>query len=369
MTSRTRAVLGCLALFGSVLAGCGGAPESEAAGSDQASTVSTVSSDASKKDAGASKDSGAADAGAAGGQATADFRAWLAANGYGAYNFPRDDVKGGSFGGKSSASESLTHTPIVFVHGNADSALGTGYIAEGETTSLFTGFSASVAYFTAHGYSMAELYGTTWGPADANQTANQEHSRAVIGSTRAFLEAVMAYTGSDKVDVISHSMGVTIARGAIYGGTQVDNEGSYSVGASLGSSVDTFIGISGANQGLAVCFDPLYTSYATCTAKGGFYPGVLDVFGEVDGLAKYLTNLHAKAGAEGSYRFAMFSLIDEIIGGGDLVYGQYTSRLEDETGELTYDTYGYGHVGVKDLTGAAQYSLVTKHTASGLTKP
>ncbi len=371
MTFRTCAVLGSLASFGFVIAasvtGCGGSPESETEGSDQASTVS---SDASKKDAGASKDSGAkADAGAGGGQATADFRAWLEANGYGSYNFPRDDVKGGSFGGKSSASETLTHTPIVFVHGNSDSALGTFVVTTGETSSLYTGFSDSVAYFTAHGYSMAELYGTTWGPADDSQTATQEHSRADVAGTRAFLEAVLAYTGADKVDVIAHSMGVTLARGAILGGTQVDNEGSYSVGSALGSKVDTFIGISAANQGLAVCFNPLFSSYATCSAKGGFYPGELDLFGQVDGLAKYLVNVNAKAGAEGSYRFAMFSLIDEVIGGGDLVYGQYTSRLEKETGELTYDTYGYGHVGVKDLTGADQYSLVTKHTSTGLTKP
>ena len=40
---------------------------------------------------------------------TADFSSWLNANGYGSFGFERTDLEGGAFGGKSSASDVITH--------------------------------------------------------------------------------------------------------------------------------------------------------------------------------------------------------------------------------------------------------------------
>ena len=273
---------------------------------------------------------------------------------------------GGSFGGRSSAGQALHHPPIVFVHGNTDSALGTGAALSGYDPSPFTGWTPTTTYFLAQGYTMAEMYGTTWGPADTSATQDQEHTRAYVGRIRTFIQAVMAYTGSSTVDVVGHSMGVTLARGAIYGGTQVDSAGSYSLGASLGGQVGTFIGISGANQGLVSCYQ--LPEYATCSDVDGFYPGYL-LFGAVTDLSSYMAYLHAHAGTEGSKRFALFSSADELIGYGGLVYGQYTSRLEKETGEVMYSTSEYGHFGTKDETTAVQYSLITTGKATGRRKP
>jgi triacylglycerol lipase len=342
-------VLACLVLAGSGLVACSGAADGDAS-SQAAETASAAST---KKTA-------------AGGQLTADFRGWLTANGYGSYDFARDDVVGGSFGGRSTAGETLKHRPIVFVHGNTDSALGTGAALTGYDPSPFTGWTPTTTYFLAHGYTMAEMYGTTWGPADTNQTQDQEHTRAYVERIRTFMQAVMAYTGSSTLDVVGHSMGVTLARGAIYGGTQVDSAGSYSLGASLGSKVGTFVGISGANQGLVACYE--LPEYATCSDVDGFYPGYL-LFGAVTDLSTYMANLHKHAGTEATSRFAIFSTADELIGYGGLVYGQYTSRLEKETGEVRYDTSEYGHFGTKDETTAVQYDLITTGKATGLTKP
>jgi triacylglycerol esterase/lipase EstA (alpha/beta hydrolase family) len=51
---------------------------------------------------------------------------------------------------------------------------------------------------------------------------------------RAFLEAVIKYTGAAQVNVIGHSMGVTIGRKIIKGGSATDSkEGTYDVGSSL----------------------------------------------------------------------------------------------------------------------------------------
>ena len=82
-------------------------------------------------------------------------------------------------------------------------------------------------------------------------SAYQYHSKP-NPKIRAFIQAVKAYTGATKVDIVTHSMGVTLTRKAILGGSGNDaaNGGSYNLGSSLTSSVDTFVGIAGANWGL-----------------------------------------------------------------------------------------------------------------------
>ncbi|MCE9668711.1 lipase family protein [Myxococcus stipitatus] len=286
---------------------------------------------------------------------TTHFRSWLSANGYSADNFARTDLVGGSFGGKESSTDTVVNTPVIFIHGNSDKAVGTGTAGQ-------SGWNNSIEYFLANGYKSSELYATTWGPADIMQTANQYHSKPNIMHVRRFIEAVKAYTGKSKVHVIAHSMGVTLARKAILGGSANDslNGGSYDVGASLTSSVDTFVGIAGANLGLTSCY-LTGPSTPTCGATNGLYPGYL-FGGVVLGRSAFLDNLRSKSGYEGSYRYSIFSTADEIIGYGGVVYGSYTSRIPGQTGEKVYDAYPYGHYNSKDLTAAVQLSMVKYHT-------
>src|SRR5262245_40172965 len=179
---------------------------------------------------------------------TPNFRNWLAANGYSSYDFARDDVQCGSYGGKQNDSDAVINQPVIFIHGNSDSALGTG--------APYTGWTSSINYFLSQGYKSSELYATTWGPADPAMAIYQYHSRTYLMKIRAFIQAVKAYTGAAKVDVISHSMGVTLARKAIMGGTASDlmNGGDYNLGPALTGIVDTFVGIAGANRGLVNCY-------------------------------------------------------------------------------------------------------------------
>src|SRR5213592_4033148 len=113
---------------------------------------------------------------------TTDFRDWLTANGYSSYHFERSDVAGGAYGGRTSAGQAVVNQPVIFIHGNSDSALG--------TTSPYIGFYNSIAYFKSQGYTSAELYATTWGPADPFQASLQYHSQANMTRLRAFIQAV-----------------------------------------------------------------------------------------------------------------------------------------------------------------------------------
>ncbi|MCP3099199.1 lipase family protein [Myxococcus sp. K15C18031901] len=286
---------------------------------------------------------------------TTHFRSWLSANGYSSYDFARTDLTGGSFGGKASASDTVVNVPVIFIHGNSDKAVGTGTAGQ-------SGWNNSIEYFLANGYKSSELYATTWGPADVLQSANQYHSKTNILRVRKFIEAVKAYTGATKVNVIAHSMGVTLARKAILGGSANDslNGGSYDVGAALTSSVDTFVGIAGANLGLTSCY-MTGPSTPTCGATNGLYPGYL-YLGIVVGRSSFLDNLRSKSGYEGAYRYSIYSTADEIIGYGGVVYGDYTSRIPSQTGEKVYSAYPYGHYNSKDLTAAVQLNMVKYHS-------
>lgn len=77
---------------------------------------------------------------------------------YEPYNFNRTEFFGGSFGGKEDDSTPIKRRPIVFVHGNADMAIGDNWINNG--------FRISIEYFLSRGYTKAELYASMYGQAD-----------------------------------------------------------------------------------------------------------------------------------------------------------------------------------------------------------
>lgn len=275
---------------------------------------------------------------------TPDFRTWLEANGYGPWEFARDDLEGGSYGGRGSPEETLKHEPVVFVHGNSDRAVG-----HGEDDLI--GWSTVIRRFLAAGYSHSELYATTWGPADPALATEQTHSVDKVRRIRNFMEAVLGYTGAARIDVIAHSMGVTLARRAILGG---DMDG-YELGAPLTNRVDAFVGIAGANRGLTACF--LAESKPTCSDEDGFFPGYPSLLG-VTGESDILAELNARSGYEGARVYSIWSRTDQIVGLGGLVYGKNTSRIPDQDGEKIYGGQPYGHFCVRDLSADVQLEMV-----------
>ena len=136
-----------------------------------------------------------------------------------------------------------------------------------------TGFRDLATYFGTQGYTKAELYATTWGAGKLEDVALNNHAKSYVLMLREFVEAVLAYTKAPQVTIISHSMGVTLARKVVQGGVAEDSkEGGYQVGPSLKSQVKQFVGLAGANLGLAACINEQYT-LPTCSSVDGFFPG------------------------------------------------------------------------------------------------
>jgi hypothetical protein len=285
---------------------------------------------------------------------TSDFRTWLSANGYAGYDFARSDVGGGSYGGRTSSGQAVRNHPVIFIHGNSDQAL--------RTNAGQTGWTASIDYFQQQGYTSAELYATTWGPANPLASASQYHSRENVERIRAFIQAVKAYTGASKVDIVAHSMGVTLARKAIKGGSGYDalGGGSYDLGSSLTGSVDTFVGIAGANWGLVSCY---YSgpSTPTCGSTNGLYPGYNSWR---YGLSSFLSDLNGSSGYEGGYVYSIWSTADQVIGYNNYVWGRRTSQIPGQDGQRTFSGAPYGHLGSKDQTAYYQWRMVRYHSTS-----
>jgi pimeloyl-ACP methyl ester carboxylesterase len=143
----------------------------------------------------------------------------------------------GGFGGGGC---SATRTPVVFIHGNGDEARNWDFPSA-------TGVPSVYEEFRAAGYNDCELFGVNWlSPSERSNPQLNYHQPAKARLIRDFLSAVRAYTGRSQVDVISHSMGVTVALHGIDYGSQW-------------GQVRRFVAIGGGLRGLASCW---YVGYA-----------------------------------------------------------------------------------------------------------
>ena len=258
----------------------------------------------------------------------------------------REDLVGGSFGGVESVEDVIHHTPIVFVHGNSDRAYG----------GSLGGWKRLHEQFLEHGYTRAELYGTTYGTADSSDSSLYTHRKEFVVQVRQHIEAVLAYTGAEKIHVISHSLGVTIARQAILGGSGLRDDGtSFEIGESLEGSISVFVGIAGANRGLAQC----YGSFSpVCSMINGLYPGMWNGI-EVVGMSQVLNNLNADVHYEGERVYSIWSNSDQILGYQCQVWGFNSCRLPSQDGEASFEELD--HFALRDETFDTIINWIAQH--------
>uniref|UniRef100_A0AC35TQL9 Lipase n=1 Tax=Rhabditophanes sp. KR3021 TaxID=114890 RepID=A0AC35TQL9_9BILA len=325
------------------------------------------------------------------GPITADFTNWLNRNGYQEYNFARKDFgTAGSYGGRLSKTQQVNKIPIVMIHGNSDG----GLTLPGNYS---TGFTSTISYFQSKGYTSAELYVTTWGDRNSSMIPTRTHSCQYVTFVRQFMEAVIKYTGKQKINVISHSMGVTLARKAIAGTMEMDHD-NYSAEASKGcmvgkkfnEHVNVFIGAGGANYGICFCTGDKARLQPTCNQLNGFFPGdkcqsVLyshTIHNEADlcyldrsklicleepkysTMLSQLNNNHEKPGR---FVYSFWTPVDEVLGNGNMVYGRITSHIPNSDGIRIFNEMQ--HEDLKDKTIYEQYAIMSNHEDAGNESP
>ncbi|MCW8091072.1 alpha/beta fold hydrolase [Alteromonas sp. ASW11-130] len=203
---------------------------------------------------------------------------------------------------------------VVLVHGN---------------TATPSSWSNTISELKSRGHAESTIYTPDWGAKSCAPCNN--HSGSEETPVRNAIVSAINNSCTGKIDVIGHSMGVTLAA------QQIDKLAASAV-------VDTFVGIAGAMRGLLSCGVYPYNVWnSTC----GYY-GLSVSSPFLDGL--YGAPLGAKV-------YSLKSYTDQVVcsTGTCYVYGVHSSRIWYE--DATY-TYSLGHFGLQTDTARHQVDLI-----------
>ena len=203
---------------------------------------------------------------------------------------------------------------VVLVHGNAGTP---------------SQFDNTYVELRARGWSDFEILRPSWGSKTC--AACNDHAGSEEIPVRDALVEAIARSCTGRIDVIGHSMGVTLAAKQI-------------VDYGLANDVDTFVGIAGAWRGLWSCGTwPMNVATSTCGAQG------LSVNSPL------LRHLAAKP--LGLRVVSIKSWIDQVVclGGVCTVGGVHSSQIHGENASHTVAT---GHFGLLTSTAVLQVNLI-----------
>ena len=173
----------------------------------------------------------------------------------------------GGFGGGACTA---TKTPVIFIHGNADRAISWNSPAGPSGGRRLRTPRSVYDELKNRGYRDCELFGVTY--LDGNEQehpAGNYHRPEKYRIITNFIDAVKAHTGSQRIDLVTHSLGVTMTLAAL------------KVHDAWGS-VRRFVNIAGAVRGLDACLymGPANPLAPTCGSESfadhdvfGLYPG------------------------------------------------------------------------------------------------
>ena len=153
----------------------------------------------------------------------------------------------------------VTRTPVVFVHGNNDTPYATACNPYGRAQ-------AFAQYLADHGYALSELWAVGYQGDQCDllgdQTIRSSAAHTTVANVpdvRAFVLAVLRYTGARHVDIVAHSLGSVIVREWM---RQHPGEQRY---------LRRFVAVDGANHGIINC-SPNPLNFWQFPANGGFTP-------------------------------------------------------------------------------------------------
>jgi len=152
----------------------------------------------------------------------------------------------------------VDRTPVILLHGNNDTPYATACNPYGNVHDL-------AQSLVDHGYRPSEVWALGYQGDQCDLLADQTHRSGEAHSTvanvpdlRAFVQAVLAYTGAKQVDVVGHSLGVTLTR------AWLKEDHAWHL-------VRRFVAIDGPNHGIINC-SPSPLNYWQLPALGGFTP-------------------------------------------------------------------------------------------------
>jgi pimeloyl-ACP methyl ester carboxylesterase len=156
------------------------------------------------------------------------------------------------------AAGAVTRTPVILLHGNNDTPYASACNPYGNVHDL-------AQYLVDHGYAPSEVWALGYQGdqcdllTDQTRRSGEAHSTlANVPDLRAFVHAVLDYTGAKQVDIVGHSLGVTLTR------AWLKEDHAWHL-------VRRFVAIDGPNHGIVDC-SPNPLNYWQLAALGGFTP-------------------------------------------------------------------------------------------------
>jgi pimeloyl-ACP methyl ester carboxylesterase len=195
----------------------------------------------------------------------------------------------------------VRRTPVIFLHGNNDTPYPTACNPYGRIHDI-------AQYLADNGYAPSELWGLGYQGDQCDTIATPTNKSGIAHSTLAnipdldrFVRAVLAYTGAKRVDVVGHSLGVTLAR-------------AWMKSMHTGHLVRRLVAIDGPNHGIVDC-SPDPANYFQLPAFGGFTPdsAICQEYGRAD--SPFLTWLNRGDETPGPTRYLVIRNV-----GPDFVY-------------------------------------------------
>jgi pimeloyl-ACP methyl ester carboxylesterase len=162
------------------------------------------------------------------------------------------------------------HTPVIFLHGNNDTPYPTVCNPYGNVHDI-------AQYLADNGYALSELWGLGYQGDQCDTILSPTNKSGYAHSTVAnipdldrFVDEVLAYTGAKRVDIVGHSLGVTLAR-------------AWMKREHTGHLVRRLVAIDGPNHGIIDC-SPSPLNYFQLPAFGGFTPdsAICQEYGSAD---------------------------------------------------------------------------------------
>lgn len=152
----------------------------------------------------------------------------------------------------------VQRTPVIFLHCNNDTPFPTA-------CNPFGRMQAFAQFLADSGYATSELWGLGYEGdqcdlgADPPRRSSIAHTNAAnVPDLRRFVAAVLKFTGARQVDIVAHSLGVTITR------EWLRQDDAY-------RTVRRFVAIDGPNHGIINC-SPNPANFYQLPSQGGFTP-------------------------------------------------------------------------------------------------